>query len=371
MEPKRILLLHISEVSGHKKATFAIESALREFNPGCEIMNINAFNYTTPIIEKIVDSLYMSILKRAPAIWDYLYDNPKVVKNLQKFKTLVHNHNTPKLKRLYDEFRPDVVICTQAYPCGMISDLKRTYNLHLPIVAVLTDYIAHSFWLYYNVDYYVCPDEVVKRTLIQKGIPEERIKPFGIPIEPKFTRILDRGATMEKLSLDKEKRVILIMGGGHGLGPIKTIVRSFEPNVSSLQLIVVAGNNKKLLKWLNQRKNKVSPKMLVYGFTDNIEELMSVSDLIITKPGGITTAEALAMHLPMLIVEPLPGQEEYNTQHLLEIKAGLRMQNLKKISNVAEMLIKNKYLLKNLSTAAKDAAHPNAAQDIAKLIVNI
>ena len=371
MKAKRILLLHISEVSGHKKATLAVENALKAFSPDCEIMNINAFNYTTHIIEKIVDSLYMSILKRAPAIWDYLYDNPKVVKSLQKFKTLVHNHNTPKLKRLYDEFKPDVVVCTQAYPCGMISDLKRSYNLNLPIVAVLTDYIAHSFWIYDNVDYYICPDEVVKRTLIQKGISEERIEPLGIPIDPKFSKPHDIKNIFNKLGLEEEKPTVLIMGGGHGLGPIKTLVRSFAHSTNLLQLIVVAGNNKKLLKWLQKRKGRLIHKTLIYGFTDNIEELMSISDLIITKPGGITTAEALAMQLPMLIVEPLPGQEEYNTQHLLAIKAGIRIRDLKKVAGVVDALIVNKTVLKNLSIAAKNAAHPKAAEEIAKLIINI
>jgi processive 1,2-diacylglycerol beta-glucosyltransferase len=138
-----------------------------------------------------------------------------------------------------------------------------------------------------------------------------------------------------------------------------------------LQLIVVAGNNKKLLKWLQKRKGRLIHKTLIYGFTDNIEELMSISDLIITKPGGITTAEALAMQLPMLIVEPLPGQEEYNTQHLLAIKAGIRIRDLKKVAGVVDALIVNKTVLKNLSIAAKNAAHPKAAEEIAKLIINI
>ena len=147
MRPKRIILMYISEVSGHRNAALAIEKAIRILEPNTEILNINAFNYTNPVAEKITNSIYMGIIKIAPKIWDYLYDNPKVVKRIEKAKENIHKANSPKLKRLFDKFMPDAVICTQAFPCGMVADYKKTYGASLPLIAVLTDYVPHSYWI--------------------------------------------------------------------------------------------------------------------------------------------------------------------------------------------------------------------------------
>ncbi|MFH0913259.1 MAG: hypothetical protein V1884_03130, partial [Candidatus Omnitrophota bacterium] len=139
--PKRIILMYISEVSGHHSAAVAIEKAIKVLEPGIEVLNIDAFKYTNPVSEKIVNSLYMAVIKRTPKIWDYLYDNPKVAERLEKIKATVHKFNSPKLKNLFDKFNPDAVLCTQAFPCGMVADYKKTYNSTIPLVAVLTDYV--------------------------------------------------------------------------------------------------------------------------------------------------------------------------------------------------------------------------------------
>ena len=152
MQPKRIILMYISEVSGHRSATMAIEKAVKILSPKSEILNINAFNYTNPISEKIVNSIYMGVIKNTPKLWDYLYDNPRVVKGLERLKKLVHNSNSPKFKKLFDKFNPDLVVCTQAFPCGMVADFKKTYGSGLPLVAVLTDFIPHSYWVYDGVN---------------------------------------------------------------------------------------------------------------------------------------------------------------------------------------------------------------------------
>src|SRR4030042_5622343 len=158
---KRIILMYISETSGHHSATLAIEKAIKALAPNTEIMNINAFNYTNPISEKIVNRLYMGVIKRTPKLWDYLYDNPRVVKKIENIKETIHKFNSPKLKKLFDKFNPDVVLSTQAFPCGMVADFKKTYGSDIPLIAVLTDYIPHSYWIYDMVNYYVTPSQEV------------------------------------------------------------------------------------------------------------------------------------------------------------------------------------------------------------------
>ena len=175
--------MYISEVSGHRRATMAIEKAIKLLQPKSEILNINAFNYTNPISEKVINRIYMEVIKRTPKVWDYLYDNPSVVKGLENIKQHVHKSNSPKLKKLFDNFNADLVVCTQAFPCGMVADFKKTYGVKLPLVAVLTDYIPHSYWIYDQVDYYITPSEDVSARLVKKGVEPEKIKSYGIAID--------------------------------------------------------------------------------------------------------------------------------------------------------------------------------------------
>lgn len=368
---KRVILMYISEVSGHHSATLAIEKALRILQPKVEILNINAFNYTNPISEKIINRLYMSVIKMTPQIWNYLYDNPKVVQKLEKLKKSIHKFNSPKLKNLFDEFRPDVVVCTQAFPCGMVADYKETYRSSLPLVAVLTDYTPHSFWIYDAVDYYISPTEDISLRLAKKGVALEKIKPLGIPFDPKFNEQVDKNKIYRKFKLAPYLSTILIMGGGQGLGPIKTIVKSLEKVKRELQEIVVTGTNKSLYNSLKEKVKKFKKKILLFGYVNNINELMAISNIIITKPGGVTTAEVLTKKIPMVIVKPIPGQEENNTEYLTEKGAAIKISRPKQINLIVEDLLVNKDKLKAISLAIDSISKPNASMEIAKLLLNL
>src|SRR3989338_1936721 len=368
MTPKRIILMYISEVSGHRSATLAIEKALKILQPDTEVLNINAFNYTNPISEKIINRLYMGIIKRTPQIWDYLYDNPEVVKRIEKIKERIHKFNSPKLKNLFDSFKPDAVLCTQAFPCGMVADCKKTYNSKLPLVAVLTDYIPHSYWIYNQVDYYITPSRDVTERLIKKGVLQEKIKSLGIPFDPKFNTPADKAKLMRRLRLMPETPTILIMGGGQGLGPIKTIIKSLEKVKQGIQEIVVTGTNKKLYKTLKRRVKKYKKKVLVFGYINNIHELMDISSIIITKPGGVTTAEVLAKKIPMLIVKPIPGQEANNTDYLTKKKAAVKLDKPRDVHLTIQDLLDDPQKLKRISECAGAISKPNASLDIARLL---
>jgi UDP-N-acetylglucosamine:LPS N-acetylglucosamine transferase len=172
---KRILLLYISNNSGHHRAIKAIDEALHSEIPGIRTLSINSFNYTNPILEKVINSVYNKVIKTKPEVWEYLYDNPKIVRRTRKVRKLIHKFNSGKLKKLLKNFKPDAVICSQAFPCGMIADLKKTYNLDFPLVGVLTDYAPHSYWMYDNVDAYIVPSEQTKDRFIRNNIKETRV----------------------------------------------------------------------------------------------------------------------------------------------------------------------------------------------------
>ena len=369
MSAKRIILMYISEISGHHSATLAIENTLKILSPDIEVLNINTFNYTNPISEKIINRLYMGIIKRTPQLWDYLYDNPTVVKNIEKIKETIHKFNSPKLKNLFDKFKPDAIICTQAFPCGMVADYKKTYNSNIPLIAVLTDYIPHSYWIYDAVNYYIAPSDEVTLRLIKKGVASEKIKTLGIPFDHKFNQNIAKKEVIQKFNLKPGIPTILIMGGGQGLGPIKTIVKSLEKIKLESQEIIVTGSNRKLYNSLKRKIKKYKKKILILGYVNNINELMDVSDIVITKPGGITTAEALAKRLPMIIVKPIPGQEANNALYLTEKEAAIKIDKARDINFVIEDLLMNPTKLNRMRECASCITKPNASFDIARLIL--
>lgn len=366
---KRIILMYISEVSGHHSATLAIEKAIKIISPETEILNINAFNYTNPISEKIANRLYLSMIKMTPQIWDYLYDNPKVVKKLEKIKETIHKFNSPKLKKLFDKFKPDIVACSQAFPCGMVAGFKKLYGSQLPLVAVLTDYIPHAYWIYDNINYYVVPSDEIGLRLMQKGIPSDKIKSFGIPFDPKFNEPVDKEKVLQELNLASDLNTVLIMGGGQGLGPIKTIVRSLEKVNKRIQEIVITGNNQELYNSLEKKIRKYKHKVVPLGYVNNINELMDISSIIITKPGGITTSEALAKKLPMLIIKSIPGQEASNAVYLTQKGAALKVDTLSDINFIVEYLLTHPEELNNLRISAGNICKPNASLDTAGLLL--
>ena len=359
--------MYITEVSGHHQATLAIEKSLKSLNSNLEILNINGFSFTYPIVEKIVNKAYMSIIKRTPNIWHYLYDNPAVYKKTLSIKKAIHQSNHSKFEKLFSKFQPDVVICTQAFPCGMVADYKKAHNLDVKVIGVLTDYAPHSYWLHEGVDYYVVPSEEAKERFVQEGISEERIKVFGIPVDPKFTTVVDKKLVAQKLGLNPEKPTVLIMGGGQGLGPIKKVVKALTKSKVDFQLIVLAGTNKKLIKWLKKSAETSHKKTIIYEYAHNVEELMEMASISITKPGGMTTSESLTKGLPMIIVRPIPGQEVYNTNFLLKKGAAIRVNKIKDIVKTVESLLISHEQLNLMRSAALSNARPHSSLEIAKL----
>jgi len=363
--------MHISNISGHRSASLAIEKAIKIQSPQSQILTLNAFKYMHPHAEKIVNFFYLFVIKKLPFIWSYLYDNSFWIKKTDRIKGFIHNFDFSKLDSLINDFHPDVVVSTQAFPCGIVADFKRIRRLDLSLIAVLTDFVPHSYWIYDNINCYVTPSEEVKQRLIQKGINEDRIKTLGIPFDPKFNKILSKAEIRKKLNLKEGVFTILIMGGGQGLGPIKNIVKIIDNLKIDLQEIIVCGSNKRLYYWLKRKSKSYKKSILLLGYVQNIEELMSAADLIITKPGGVTCAEALSKGLPMIITCPIPGQEANNTSYLISKRAAIKVSYPEELEYILNDLHNHPEKLRKLSKKALEISKPNAAADIAQLILDL
>jgi len=368
-KPKQVLMMYITRVSGHRQATVAIQQSLRELDPLVRVPAVNGFGYTYPVLEKVVNGAYMSVIKRTPKVWDYMYDNPKIVKKSESIKNFLHKTSRDKIARLFSKYKPDTVVCTQAFPCGMIADHKISSESAIKLFGVLTDYAPHSYWVYDSIDGYFVPARDVGQRLVENGIPENRINDSGIPVNPKFTRLLNKGAIYERLGLDPGVPVILVMGGSQGLGAMEEAVRPFMKDAEhGYQLLVVAGSNRKLYNRLRRRNRKSeNGHIKILSFVENIDELMEISDLIVTKAGGMTTAEALVKNLPILIVSPIPGHERMNADFLVDKGAAIEVSDHRRIYDETNRLFDSKGTLEGMRRDVEKISKPDSAIDTAKL----
>jgi len=370
MSKKRVLLMYISDNSGHHRACLAIEKALLALSDNVETFIVDSFHYTNPVLEKIIGRTYLSIIHKKPEFWGYLYDNPEVVRRTQNLRATMQRYSSGKMKALLEEFRPDAAICSQAFPCVLVADYKKAHSAGIVLAGVLTDYAPHYYWLNDAVDFYFAPSSEAKEKLVSNGISEKRVEITGIPIDPKFAKRLDKRRILESLGLSETKPVILVMGGSKGLGPIPEIVKALNATKADFELIIVTGDNKKLYRYLTRRSERFTKKTLVLGYSDNIDELMEVSSLIIGKPGGITISEALSKGLPILVIRPIPGHEQMNTDHLVRHKVAIRIRNLLDVGVFVQELLSSPRALANMQERARSLARPNSAREIAKTILD-
>ncbi len=365
----RALIFYISRLSGHYHAAVAVEKGLLTLNQDAEIRKINTFEYTNPILGRVINKAYMEVIKKKPEIWGNMYDNPDVLEKMKKARATLHKFNMAKIKNLIKKFSPDVAVCTQAFPAGMIADYKRITGSNLPLISVLTDHAPHSYWLFDEVDHFVVPAPETGNVLIQKGVIPKKIKVFGIPVDPKFSLKKDVAGLKSALGIDDSGPVILIMGGNQGLGAMEEVVMSLlKDKYHHYQLIIVAGSNKRLYYRLTRIAAKGSEhNMAVFPLVDNIDELMEVADAIVTKAGGLTTAEALIKGLPIFLVNPIPGQETRNAEYLIKNGVAIEIEDLEYTHGKINSLFDDVELFDSMKKSIKRIAMPDSAIDIARL----
>lgn len=367
----KTLIFYVTENSGHFIAAQSIEKALKKIHNDIGIYSLDCFNYTNPVLSKIIYSSYSSLLKTKPEVWDYLYDNPKVVKKLQKFKELVHKYNSTKLENLIKDYNPDVIVSTQAFPCGLVSEYKSSKKKDIPLVAVLTDYYPHSFWLYQEVDRYVVASDEAKSRFIKEGVSKEKIENYGIPVAPEFYKNGSTDSLRSKFDLKEGVPIILIMGGSQGFGPLKKIILFLDNVELNFQIVVTTGFNENLKKYLQRKKEKLNHRMKVCGYVKDVSNLMEISDILITKPGGLTTAEATAKKLPMVIFNPIPGQEKNNTNFLLQKEMALKANDPEEVGILVKELIINRGKYRQMKKTLKQHGTCNPSMKIAELILEL
>lgn len=358
---KKILIIYVSAGSGHITAAKALTQALAKQNPQTEFMCIDALDYTSFLHRKVYAESYLSLVNNLPSLWGYFYDqfDKKNTQLVTKFMNFMNKINASALYKFINEYKPDHIISTHFLSAELLNSQKK---LRIPNSVVITDYDAHNFWMHDSVDHYFVATDDVKHRLVHHGIDKNKVSVTGIPVRDIFQAKYDREATRKKFNLKHDKTILLMIGTyiGRGEDMVEVLAKIDQP----YNLVVGTGRNTDLKAKL--AKIKINPKVnyQVYGYIENPAELMSVCDVIVSKSGGLTVAESFVMGLPMIIIDPIPGQEERNADYIIEIGAGHRAHSLISLETRVGRLLKNPAKLTELKKNALIAARPDAAKQI-------
>ena len=362
IRPPRILICYLVRNSGHHAAARAIEAEIRRLNPLADTRCLDLLETTHPTWSAVVQYAYMSTIRRTPELWEALYDNFWFDLLTRRYiRPLVQRGNSLKLRILMEAFQPDAIVCTQAHPFAVLSAYARRQGRPLPLWGVLTDYLPHRFWHVPPADHihYVAPSETAVQRLMILGTPAARIHVLGIPIQADVLAARRRTVTRTT------ERRVLVMGGSRGLGARFATIRHLDRAQADFTIDVVTGTNRRLRRKLLAARHRFRHPIRIRGYVKDAMALMHRASLLIGKPGGLTSAEAMAVGTPMLIIRPLPGQERGNTETLVRQGAAIHLDRDRDLPGVIESLFANPALLERMGERARSLGKPSAARDIA------
>jgi processive 1,2-diacylglycerol beta-glucosyltransferase len=378
----RVLIATVTAGGGHVAAAAALEEAWRALRPEDTVERLDLVKYFSPLHKRVYADGYVRIVEHAPEIWGLLFgktDNPRVARQLSKLRRAFPSSSRKKFTKHLKQFKPDVVLCTHYAPLETLGLLRqkivaavgdrrssspeitavtdRRYK-HPFVVCVVTDFEAHALWMDACVDLYCVAAEETKARLVARGAPAGGIVATGIPIAPKFSVKSDARAVRKTLGLRDDQPVLLVLSGGFGMGPVAEVVAELDKVPQLLQTVVVTGRNEDLRRDLAAQTRKHPTHVL--GYVANMHELMAAANLILTKPGGLTSSEALALGKPLFILNPIPGQEAANSDFLLERGAAAKVNRVEDLPFRIEQLLGSKKLT-DMAKAAKALGRPQSA----------
>ncbi|HBC95628.1 MAG TPA: UDP-N-acetylglucosamine--LPS N-acetylglucosamine transferase [Clostridium sp.] len=364
-----ILILSISAGGGHGNAAEALKSYISLRDPASNVRIVDALKYINPIIDKVVIGSYLKSLKVSPSLYGKLYSYSEGDYTITTtISSKLIESLTCKLLPLINEYNPDILISTHSFATEMLSVLKSKYHICIPCMCIITDYYPHTSWLHPYIDAYVISNKNMIKKMISKGIPKDTIYNFGIPVKPEFNINYNRHDTLKSLKLSQSKFTILVMGGSLGLGKIADIYKQLDKVSEDIQIIIITGKNKKLYSELSKIKMSSSKETRIIGFTNQVNKYMQASDLLLTKPGGLTIAEALICKIPLGFFSPIPGQEEKNAQFLLKNNLAVNLTDIGKCRENIEKLLNSREKLEIISGNCSRFAKPYAVNDIFNLM---
>ncbi len=376
---KKILIIYGTAGEGHKRAAVAIKTAFDILKPDeSEIKLIDALDYTNKFFKWLYPRMYIFMVTYIPTIWGFFYyllDWRLVYPVVRFIRRVINKMNTGRLEEFLCNCNPDIIIATHFLTSEVVSDLKRRGRLKAELITCVTDFGMHSFWFAKETDFFCVGFKETMDDLTNKwGFDGRKINITGIPVSPKFYDVKIKEELCNKLNISKGLFTILITGGGFGVGPIMGIVQALIKMKERLQILIVCGHNENLkmkIDKLSAFNSKLSAVIKTYGFIDYVDELMTVSDLAVTKAGGLICSEALAKELPLIIISPIPGQETRNCKLLLRNNAAFRANRPGQVRKIIRKIHRSDNMLNVMKENIRRIRKQDPAATIAKFVISV
>jgi processive 1,2-diacylglycerol beta-glucosyltransferase len=373
---KKVLILSVSAGAGHLRAAEALERAFKNMNAAQEVRHIDTLQYTNKIFRHLYSKAYIEMVNKMPEVLGWLYDHlDKPWKN-ERRRLALDKLNTRPFVKMLKEYQPDITVCTHFLPAEIISWLKAKERISCRQSIVVTDFDVHAMWLCHHYEHYFVALDETRLHLEKLGIPANKITVSGIPIDPVFSEHRNKREMRDKHGLRQDVTTILLSAGGFGVGPVEHILKSLISDMQSpAQVVALCGRNQKLKHRIDHLAASLSSdrplSIKTVGYTTAMDEYMSASDILLGKPGGLTTSEALAKGLIFVIVNPIPGQEERNSDHLLEEGVAIRCNNLPVLAYKLDLLLSNPARMSTMRANALRLARPHAAREVIDKLISI
>jgi len=363
-------MLHVRAGAGHERAARAVAAALGELRPGTIVDVRDALELSSRFLRTTYASAYNRVLARAPRVWGQVYKGTASPYDSfrQRMRTWLAVWGSPKYFEAIRRFEPDAILCTQFLPAEVLATWREEGKVQVPVATVITDFAIHPIWVHRGTDHYFVAAPTVKEELVDTGlVTEDRVTVSGIPIDPKFAIPIAAADARRDLELDPDpsRLTLLLMGGGYGWGPIETMLDVVLAMPARVQALVVAGRNEALRERLAARAAGVADRVKVHGYTNQVERFLAASDLILSKTGGLTVSESMAVGVPMVVFRPLPGQEERNCDFLQESGAGIRVHDFEELHFRLMHFFHDSGRLAEMKTRARQVGKPRSAFAVA------
>jgi len=368
---KKVLIVYATAGIGHVKAAFAVRDAIEERGKDISYELVDVLDYTNFLLKWIYHKLYILLVQHTPFIWAIIYhslDVPWVYNCIKGARTRLNKLNSGKFAEYLRKTQPDIIVSTHFFSSEVASSLKRKGVIKSCLITIPTDFKLHRYWVSDETDLFVVANEDLKEEIKRMGISEQKIKVYGVPIEPRFCKPLDKEALYKKLGVDRNLFKILIASGGFGVGPVEALVNELGSLEIPSQLLVVCGKNTLLYEDIELLSKSINHPVKLYGFVDNMHELMEVSDVLVSKTGGLTTSEALAKELPMIVISPVPGQEARNSDFIVSKGAAIREDSPSKVKEKVKKLFDDRETLGKMIKIIREIKRPDSALKTADLI---
>ena len=363
----KLLFLSVTAGQGHNQAAKGIMQRMTERGHTCKL--IDTLDYIDPMLGEAVDKGFRALVANMPKAFGHAYNIAQRAEENFEITTrvtqLVSDRACKRLLDVYESFQPDVVICTHCMAAQIASSVYSLGKCNAARIGIVTDYTLHPYWKGVKLDALVTPSEQLTYGIVQAGMPEHTVRPIGIPINPKFNLHIDKKEARAQIGIP-DMPTVLIMGGSMGNGDVVSAIERLDQLPLDFQMMVVCGSNEKLKAKLDAMLTV--KRLTVFGFSNIVDVLMSASDLIVTKPGGLTVSESIAKWLPMVLIDPIPGQEDRNMDFLTNHGMAMRTGKYLPVDTVVWQLLNNPRRLELMRSAQEMFGKPRATDDLQALI---